>query len=676
MNIGKGLLSSLLLWAVVLSLGMSEVSQTQGQESKPLPKKIIRQVVEEVVPAINSGNEIAFLNASMELIKSSSPEDLAAIDELCLEQGAEALQDCFADLVLKKTSEGIVPRSVLSDLNMSKLVFSGVLRQMEEFEKSLADHVVMKEPLVVPSDFQESEEVFWEIVVLHNEFDNLERKVQLGYAILKQHQKRLRRKNEGQLLAEKLDALQGRLTAKYNEVAERAADLRLQRFNTAHAALIDPASKENFELMLTSSMSLEEDGSILTDFLRGNVDDNRESLSRDSLKAEGLLNQVETMLASGRKSAGDVAVKANLFRNGLQYWLRGRYGAGPEVDGLVKAEGATKSADAMELLYMPKDMKKPISMFHPEEETTPGYDRRHYFTWAAEFRPVSEIQVQIPGSTGGGSGSFVCGAPSASSPTDLSVLEFADEDETFPYRIVGSYEYGTALSNLGELVDSSTPEQIEVYDKLIEMNSEYSFYSGVVSNLGLDTDPSSSEEESNEEESNPDYAESGYLKHSLAWMMALARVELGATMSMYGDDEDPFGQAVMVGGVGFGAKEYLSVLVDYAAAHLKAAQADSSYVHALKPEEEVCSSTLNHLRRTQLINDMLAKVVSSQVPEVVAVARPYAEVAQRYVDDMTKKINNATSTPSSRSSSETSRRNLRRLGQQFQSPATTGYPLE
>ena len=90
----------------------------------------------------------------------------------------------------------------------------------------------------------------------------------------------------------------------------------------------------------------------------------------------------------------------------------------------------------------------------------------------------------------------------------------------------------------------------------------------------------------------------------------------------------------------------------------------------------MCSSTLNHLRRTQLINDMLAKVVSSQVPEVVAVARPYAEVAQRYVDDMTKKINNATSTPSSRSSSETSRRNLRLLGQQFQSPATTGYPLE
>ena len=390
MNIGKGLLSCPLLWAVILSLGVSGVPQAHGQESKPLSKKIIRQVVEVVVPAIKSGNEIAFLNASMGLIESSSPENLAAIDELCREQGVETLQKYFADLVLAKTSEGIDPSSALSDLNMSKVVFDGVLRQMEEFEKSLADHVVMEEPLVVPSDFQESEEVFWEIHVLHNEFDNVARKVELGHAILRHHEKKLRRKNEGELLAEKLATREEQLTDKYNQIAERAADLRLQRFNSAHAALSDPASKEDFELMLTSAMSLEQDGSVLTAFLEDKGVDSGKVPSRDSLKVEGLREQVETMLVSGRKSAGDVAVKANLFRNGLHYWLRGRYGAGSEVGGLVKAEGATQSAVAMEMLYMPKDMKKPISMFHSEEETTPGYERRHYYTWAAEYRPVTK----------------------------------------------------------------------------------------------------------------------------------------------------------------------------------------------------------------------------------------------------------------------------------------------
>ena len=635
MHIRRSLLSSPLLWALVFSFGVSAVPQAYGQESKPLSPKITKQVVEEIVPAIKSGDEIAFLNASMKLIKSSSSEDLAAIDELCREQGVGPLQKYFADLVLKRTSEGIDRKSALSNLNMSKVILNGLLRQMEEFEKSLDDHVVMEEPLVVPTDFQDSGEIFWEFVVVHNEFDNLEKKVQLGHAILSKHQKKLRRKNEGQLLVEKLANLEGRLTAKYNEVAERAADLRLQRFNSAHAALINPASKDNFELMLISAMSLEEDGSILTAFLKDRGGDNSKSLSRDSLKAEGLLNLVETMLASGRKSAGDVAVKANLFRSGLQYWLRGRYGAGAEVGGLVKAEGATKSASAMELLYMPKDMKKPISMFHSEEETTPGYERRHYYTWAAEYRPTSEIRLL---STGGGSGRFMCGLPPAPTCTGLSVLRFACEDETFPYRIVGSYEYGTSLSNLGELVDSSTPEQIEVYDKLIGMNREYSFYSGVVSKLGLDTDFSSLKKEATSD------VKSGYLKHSLAWMMALARVELGATMSMYGNDEDPFGKAVALGGVKFGAKEFLGILVYDAAAHLKAAQTDSNYLKALDPKEAAGNSTLNHLRRTQLINDMLAKAVSSQMPEIVAVARPYAEVAKRYVDDLTEKVNTATFT--------------------------------
>ena len=212
----------------------------------------------------------------------------------------------------------------------------------------------------------------------------------------------------------------------------------------------------------------------------------------------------------------------------------------------------------------------------------------------------------------------------SSAPVVISGLQFADEDKTFPYRIVGSYEYGTSLSNFGKLVDSSTPEQIEVYDKLVGMKSEYSFYSGVASNMGLDTDFSSLDQESSTD------VESSYLKHSLAWMMALARVELGATMSMYGDGmEDPFGKAVTLGGVGFGAEEYLSVLVDDVAAHLKAVQNDDSYIRTLAPEEEVGSLTLNHLRRTQLINDMLGKVISSQIPEIVAVAGPYAEVAQR-----------------------------------------------
>lgn len=192
------------------------------------------------------------------------------------------------------------------------------------------------------------------------------------------------------------------------------------------------------------------------------------------------------------------------------------------------------------------------------------------------------------------------------------VLQFAEADDTFPYRLVGSYEYGTSLTDLGKLVDSSTTEQIAVYDKLIELNPEYSFFS--------DSD----------------------LKASLAWMMALARVELGATMSMYGNTDDPFGATVRIGGAEFGATEYLQILVNDLAIHLKAAQLDPNYRKSLSFKEKVDASSLAHLRRTQLINDLLNKVISSGDSDLISQATPYTETAQKYVDQMVGKITAAT----------------------------------
>lgn len=215
-------------------------------------------------------------------------------------------------------------------------------------------------------------------------------------------------------------------------------------------------------------------------------------------------------------------------------------------------------------------------------------------------------------------------------------LEFEEADNTFPYRLVGSYEYGTALTQLGELVQSSTDEQIAVYDKLIQSRPEYSFHSGVAMELGLGARFDSQNAPERKE------MDDKYLKHSLAWMMALARVELGATISMYGDTDDPFGAVVGIGGGEFGAKEYLSILLDDLAAHLKAAQMDVDYQKGLSLEEKVDESSLAHLRRTQLISDMLNKVVSSGDPEIISVTGPYAQMAQQMIDQLVEKITVAT----------------------------------
>lgn len=213
-----------------------------------------------------------------------------------------------------------------------------------------------------------------------------------------------------------------------------------------------------------------------------------------------------------------------------------------------------------------------------------------------------------------------------------SAVRFAEKDDSFPYRLVGSYEYGEALKFLGELVESSTSDQITVYDKLIAQNPEFSFYSGIASNFGLQPDFASMSSEEHAE------IDENFLRSSLAWMMALARVELGATAAMYGDQDDPFGVPVAIGGGEFGAKEYLQILVDDLAAHLKAASTDGNYHRALNPRKKVDNQSLAFLRRTQLIDALLSKVLSSGNAEVVSLATPYKKRAEDYVETMIKKI--------------------------------------
>ena len=357
-----------------------------AQDNRPLRKKTVRQVVEQIVPAIESQDQISFLNASMPLFQSLKPSEIEAVDELCREHGVTPASQWFTELVLSNYHQGIAPSRVTSDLDMAKVTLNGVIQRLISFEESSAEHFVLQDPLELPSDFQESEQLFWNLHVLHNEFENASRDLEFARALVSMHEKKLRRKNEGEKYSEQLSAIEERVNKKYELIEERAAELRRQRFESAYQALVEPTNEDDFELMLTSSMALEQDGQVLIGFLTDN-----DSISSESLAEPGLLDRINEMIVSGRQHAGDVATKSNLLRNGLHYWVRGRFGAGPITNGLVKAPSSTSSPEAMEALFMPKIRNKPISNFLSEEESTPGHDRRHYATWAAEYRAVSEV---------------------------------------------------------------------------------------------------------------------------------------------------------------------------------------------------------------------------------------------------------------------------------------------
>ena len=121
-----------LSFLLVYALTLADVSFAQDNE--PLRKKTVRQVEQQIVPAIKSHNQPAFLNACMPLFKSLKPDQVEAVDELCREHGAVPATQWFAELVLSNYHQGIDLARVTSNLGMSAVTLDGVLEHISEFE--------------------------------------------------------------------------------------------------------------------------------------------------------------------------------------------------------------------------------------------------------------------------------------------------------------------------------------------------------------------------------------------------------------------------------------------------------------------------------------------------------------------------------------------------------------
>lgn len=106
-----------------------------------------------------------------------------------------------------------------------------------------------------------------------------------------------------------------------------------------------------------------------------------------------------------------------------------------------------------------------------------------------------------------------------------------ESDQTVLPRLVGFYEYVKAIDLLGELVRSSTPEEITVYNEIIAKHAELNIYTNL-SRLVEQKGSSLSEQSATTDDD--------FRRRGLDWMIALAKVELGAMVASYTDNPFPF----------------------------------------------------------------------------------------------------------------------------------------
>jgi hypothetical protein len=98
-------------------------------------------------------------------------------------------------------------------------------------------------------------------------------------------------------------------------------------------------------------------------------------------------------------------------------------------------------------------------------------------------------------------------------------------------RLVGFLEYARALSLFDRLLDTATPAEVDVMDSLVRQREEFAVYTNL--SRPMESGPSSlSEPKAQDVNAGP--------KRGLAWIIALARVELGAMSAGFTDQPDPF----------------------------------------------------------------------------------------------------------------------------------------
>ena len=215
--------------------------------------------------------------------------------------------------------------------------------------------------------------------------------------------------------------------------------------------------------------------------------------------------------------------------------------------------------------------------------------------------------------------------------------EFAKADQSIPYRLVGTYEYLKAIENFDQLVELSSSIEIKTYDRIIAAQREMAFFSGIATDYGIEKISRLPADEQL-------LINSFYRRNTLAWLLALAKVEVGATISMYGKSDDPF-NAIGIGKTNFGKNEYAEIISDDLASHLKAVAGDPGFQNAMNVQKPN-SDTLAYLRRAKLIQDLLNGLYQNGNSEQIAAARPYADKIDMFVDGLQRRIKAAERTMS------------------------------
>ena len=363
-----------------------------ADESEISPR-IKRQLDGEVLPALSNANKEAFFQAYGDILERASRELVDAIEQYAQDQKLESPLAYYVGLVIEEIERGNMETSREVSLDETDYFFTGVNARLQSFVAGVNKHPFMEAKIEVPESWKSAQDLFWKAHIINNEFLNNNRVIEYGNQLLSSSANRIKASSSETLKNSVLEfkRLKEQIRLLETDLAERAAEARLVRLERSVAEL--PTYK-TFKQRFIAAMNIELDSEKLVPFLK-----NRSSYKREALNRPKLIEEIEFSLAKVRAQESELLEKARLFREGAHAWMRGRYGMAELGNGLLKPKEAIRSRDKMVALYMPRSRPVPYDNFIGSPNTSPEmaepvYKRRHYYTWALEYRPILSSYTQ------------------------------------------------------------------------------------------------------------------------------------------------------------------------------------------------------------------------------------------------------------------------------------------
>ena len=247
-------------------------------------------------------------------------------------------------------------------------------------EAELAE--VGQSPAMSPSapaatSFKEFEDRLWQLHVIRNRLRNTTALVDYGITMARAEKGRGRgavESRDGDIA--NFEALAHRVEKMTRDAAKRSVAERMLRLDFALRVLRD---SDNLKQRYYAAFVGDLDGRLLVESMR----------SQDGPTALDQLHIVEQRHAALVDAAGkDLVRKAELLFVGLHWWMRGRYGKGPEGHGLLKDPAAVRSPEAMFGLYMPLETPQPTDPQLTSSDRVPEIDRRHHYIWMYQYQTI------------------------------------------------------------------------------------------------------------------------------------------------------------------------------------------------------------------------------------------------------------------------------------------------